>query len=562
MIALLEDANLREFEEGLEAQVRDLATVEFGNKDVVVVHVKAKLKKEIPPDKTDSLDVGYLPVPYSDISRELKRDISENIESTRVLLMASSLIDRDAMNTFRINVRKLLEPYRPDVTLQVVNPSEPKSRTPASNPEDDKAKAAKEAKDEIGKKDILQDALIVVCLIIIGLFAVLGLRSMGKAMTSSATILGQSISPQGPVQNTVTNEGDALRGGKADTRGPNTPTIDLKECLLQLRKLCAQEPLKLVTSLSNEAGDLVGLKWLLSQLSDQEREQIKYFLGTDRIRELAKPASIPVEYNLGLWAQDLVEKITMKQLEGQAFMEKALDVQDLGTLLQVDVARSFKIAQTKKDSVIWKIALEIISPSYLAEQANALMIEDWQKILGSVNVTSEQVKQGYASFKSLVEAEAKLSGEQVHVDADGESKITDSLLQTLNQMSLGKDEEFIEDLRQSQPRIISAIQEKFWTMPQLRQTDQRALRTFISSQNNEVLFALLLVCPDQDRETLQEMIPEGMKKAVVLDLLKVAQAKNDEQERKVALRVVRETLNRARELHENGRLPFTKDVAT
>jgi flagellar motor switch protein FliG len=162
----------------------------------------------------------------------------------------------------------------------------------------------------------------------------------------------------------------------------------------------------------------------------------------------------------------------------------------------------------------------------------------------------------------LVDAEAKLSGEQVHVDANGESKITDSLLQTLNQMSLGKDEEFIEDLRQSQPRIINAIQEKFWTMPQLRQTDQRALRTFISSQNNEVLFALLLVCPDQDRETLQEMIPEGMKKVVVLDLLKVAQAKNDEQERKVALRVVRETLNRARELHENGRLPFAKDVAT
>jgi hypothetical protein len=180
--------------------------------------------------------------------------------------------------------------------------------------------------------------------------------------------------------------------------------------------------------------------------------------------------------------------------------------------------------------------------------------------LESASVPIEEVRQNFSRFKEQVNSKEKIS-EALEIDPTFDSKVIDPLVAAIKAMSFGKDDDFIEGLRKTQPRFISSLQSRVWTFSTLRMADVTSLRVFLGAQPNEVLFAMLLSAPEQDKQLINSLIPDGMKKSVVTDLYNKAKTKNDEREYNNAFKIARETLDKALKAHQNGKLPFAKQAS-
>ncbi|KYG65817.1 hypothetical protein AZI86_01720 [Bdellovibrio bacteriovorus] len=539
-------ADVRTFERNIEENIQNLAQVQFGTRDSVAVVVKATSSKKAKaaPDEPGNAgqDIGYLPLPYWNESK-----IDEDYDNLAVSIVASANIESKALNVFKENIRKMYPSYKVVVQLRSVELTEPKKRDVASEAAKKESPPSSPSSEDgkILPKDFLNVASFFLGLVILGALLFLGMRFVAGAIKSGAEALSglltlKQAGDKPPSAETANEEPDAPSA--AVDQVPDLFAGSLDSSLEQLRHMCAENPYKVFLALAFTPADQIGLRWLLSQLDESSRALMKNFLGPERVSALSKDIETPPGFSLRLWAQGLVEDVSLRMLSGPSFLEKSLKNDDIVFLFNVDKRILFESAQKAAHASLWRLVLEVLSTEAFEQYKSGLTQNDWMIILSARNVGSEEVSQSIGLLKDLI-GDVK----NIRID-DGNNigaKIIDPLIESIKELGIGDDEEFIDKLRQKQPDIAAVVAAKVWTFGDLRTVDEKKLGPYLASLSNESLYSLLFVASEEDRNNFQAILPPGMKKEVVLDLLRKGLEKNDADERVQALKLARQSLDGA-----------------
>lgn len=554
--AQAQDREIEEFEASLEEKVRKMARVQFGDEEVVAPSIAARIKKEAPPTtQPEILDTGYLLLPTMEVS-EKTVNWKDNLEGLDVTLMVSSRVDAVSLKNFRDNVVTLLKAYRPRVNIRKVAYSDPESRKPPPKPTPPPPEV-KPPPDELLKKDKLNAAIWGVAILIMGICIWLAMQELGKAVKEGARQLGQGLLSKKQPGNDMKLSGgdkkDPRRNGQNALGAPSS----LVKIFEKLKTYSQEDPMKLAASIGDSPQDLAGLRWLLSQLPDEDRQQLKDFIGVEKIRTLLGTA-VPEDFDLLLWGQSLCEVVAIKKIEGGVLMERALASSELAILFKMDMENSFAIAHEKANPAIWRMTLDMMPESFLIERSQNLKAQDWVQIIAAAQVTPSDIREAFPIFNSAVQERMVNGLGKAVVDTGFEQKMMRPLVGSLKTMPVGRDEEFLATVGKLQPRLVEKIQTEFWPLSRLRDVDSVGLKNLIAAQSNESLHALLLVLPLEDAEMIKTLVPEGMKRTVVLDLLERSRKRGDAQDINNALIQAREFMDQALQLHRVGKLPLKK----
>jgi len=606
------------FEKAIEEKIKEIALVQFGTGEALVVSVKANLKPVQNDDiaeknrakakaKADadaesakveamdySLDVGYLPLPVSKNFSQKKKEnlvpseevekakpiipIQDKIESVDIQLLTSSLAEKNSIKNLELNIKNIFSKYNPKISVRAVNASnlKPRKLDPpvAKNPDDKEDKNKDESANQIQTKDIVFYSLIFVCVILLCTFLFLGMRSVSNALIKSFEAVGQGLISLKQTGSTTMKK-NGLNGTNADVQNPNDeghvgkkgasasgPYIGQFESSIEkLKAFCRQEPMKVVSTLTMDNADIIGLRWLFSLLDDSDLRQLKSFLGPDRMKLIHQPVAAPDGFSLQTWTQKCVERITLLKLDGLAFIERCLDPSQLSKLYSLSEDNCFNLASELNRKEFWKIALEKISSDYILLNSSQLSEGNWKSILDSSDLASDVVRASADEFFAEYDRRFVNDEKETQTDDRFKKKILDTLIATLKTLESGKDSEFIEKVKHDKPEIAQSLSQFYWPVSRLNEVDKVALKGFLVNLTNESLFALMLCSTEQIRGLITNSLPEGMKKTVAIDLYEKAKAKNDSKDLASAQKLAKETMEKALALHLKGQLPLQKGLA-
>lgn len=521
-------------ERDLEQKISQLAQVQFGSDEIIAVRVQAVIaRKAVPAADKPSADVGYLPLPYNEGTTAQRKD---EVEGYDVNLMASNRVNKAALQTFQMSVRRLVAPLKSKVNLQVVQYNEVNERKPASEPE--KPEAGKE-KEQLTPRDFLFGGVFFLSVLLGSIFILFGVRMLGRALRSMAEALDGTLKLKSDTKKSENDAEGAVKGDDSPVYRKNeniSQALGLRQSVESLKRSCKNDPLKVVQSLGDGPEDILGLRWLLSQLNDQERQEMKAFLEESRIRSLSKNIETPVGFNVLNWAQMLIERIAVRKMENQSQLERALNNEEIAFLYKVPQAPLLSFAKKQRSQKVWKLVLEVVPGETLSRMD--LTNEDWNLIIEGQALPAEAMKEACQVLKDSPELQNVDSSEKEENKI--QLVIVPNIIASLKLMKIDNERAFLEDLKRTQEQLYSKIKERFWSYSELPLLNQDRLRIAVAGLSNEVLFSVLLVAPEQEREMLKEMIPPGMKRSVVLDLTEKALAKADDQEYKTALRISRD----------------------
>lgn len=555
-VASAEDSRSHRVEESLEQKVQQLALVQFGTPEVVSVHVVAKMKAAVQPI-TASDDLSYAPLPPMELLKS-----EDQVDSIEVALIISSLVTESAARQFQDGVRRMLASYKPRMTMRRVTYTDVKKPTAKT---ESTPLPSQSSGDGLAARDYLYAGTAGASILTIALVLLAGLWIVSRALQGSAQTVMQGLQSMRASGSLGAKAKEAERSEEEKDRKLTDATFlnqTLQYALSVLKSACQDDPLKLVSCLTSSSEDVAGLRWLLSQLSNEQREQFRNFLGAERIKALSQLKTLPTNFNVVRWAQDLTEKLSLRKLDERALIELALKPTEISRLFQMAPKEVLEYAVKMKDAATWKVALEVLTPEILTRNQALLSAKDWSFVLASQTVTVDGFRTAYSRMSSEVGAKGTMNiGSAAESDEQFEMKVLSPLLETLRSQKIGKDLEFIDTLKQTQPGIVNSLRTRFWTFADLRRLDPRGLKNFLAAQSNETLYAMLLVAPENDQHALLDLLPEGMKKTVVIDLLAKGQAKGDPTESENALRLTRQTFDRLIEANAAGRLALKQGAA-
>jgi hypothetical protein len=563
-----EKNGVENLERQIEQQILRLAIVHFGSADNVAANVHIILK-DLPKKEVsqETLDVGYLPAPVSpkDETSEMI-PLEQRIEQVEISMVVSALVTEAAVKSLRNSVQKMFGNLKPNIKVQKVQFTEvvkPKSKdalqpTPTPAPEKD----VKNPSENFSRKDLIW------CIIVpVSTFSfVMALYFAFSKLSDSISRVSSNLSSSGIlIRGTEPKAGSNLNAKDKESGIEKIEThlndkLNPKDFFESLRKLAETEPVRFISVMSDSPADLIGLRWFLSQLPTEAAETLNKYLGSERLRKVMTPIIAPKDFNMGAWAQDLNERVTLKHLAGRDFLESILSKEDLSYLYQLETDLIFDVSAKENKIEYWKILAELASGDYLLKKAKDLDTHQWTSLMKSGQVSADDMKGKAETFVQLIKSSNAIAttGQKLY-DPAFESKVFEPLLQKLQSLPFGEDERFIDEIQADNMRMSEKLRKRFWTFRDLRELDTLSFKSFIDSQTNEVLFSLMFVAPEKDRQHIKDAIPEGMKRSVVLDLLEKAQSKSDEAKLKAAITLTRETLNKALTLHENGKLAKKSD---
>jgi hypothetical protein len=548
------ETEVSEFQNQWEQKISQIAAVQFGSRDAVAVSVRLKLKPKSVNLKQDH-DVGYMPWPSTGFEEPKPENFEEQIQDFFISLVFSTKIEKSSIQSFQASVRKLLASYKPKITVYSVESSDVLQRKPASTeppkPEPDLTKAT--------QKDYLAGGALLAASFVVGFMVFLGLYFFASALAKSAGSISQAF---GAIRQQVKTEDvtpSVLPEEQKPTSIETPPTHsisseEMDKSLKFIKQTCVQDPFLLVSLIGETAADQQGLRWLLSQLSKEEINSLQTFLGIDRLSRLEKNDSVPVAISYPHWLQNIVEGLTLKQIQGKGILAESLTPLEMAELFSARPMEIFECAKIENSPSMWRLVLSVISEKFIEDQSAQLSSDNWSTILEGGKIKSLNFKPDLQKLRNFLLSKQSQVDSQQTMDPAFASKTSSSLLKTLKQLPFGDDQKFLQSLETVHPFYVAKIKEQYWTYQEVSEIEPSALKLALSTEPNETVAAFLFFAGETLEAGFRELLPAGMRREVVLDLLSQMKKKLTDQSREKSQLRVKDFISRLNKLHLERKL--------
>lgn len=410
----------------------------------------------------------------------------------------------------------------------------------------------------------------------------LGLLAVGYMLKRSAEEIAngvKSIRPAQPKANALglsgpspeelkrledksSSESDTAREGHRQAPPSVMSGIELRKNLQTIERYLGESPLLFVRCVQDDATDLMGLKFLVSKVSDAAKQRMKNLMGIERILKASTfvAGDDIVGFDARGWVQELIEKIEIRKLAGGSVVEESLSAEESLLLQAAPQKDLFNVALRLNSPPAWRVATDFISSEFLRKNTGEIDENMWRSIVRGSGVSdSDEVRRAARALiervRVSVSETAVLSKSKKEGEDHFKRRILPSLVDSILAKELGDDDRFVDDLVSDTPDFGEILRQKVWTPSRLNQVadvDLKALFNRLDSNEKKAYLIFAMPAPHSDR--LRAFLPEGNSKRIVLDMVQRLNGTIDEEKRSQMRALAREFLDYLRAQSVSGLL--------
>ena len=511
------------------------------------------------------LDLGYVTTPgepsVTDNSGKLQ------IASTQVDIRVSEKLDDAELQQIQLLATNSLQGLNPQIRIEKVSFPLP---FPKDEPKVETKDAVKPAAplDPIEKLLQKYGALVpLVAALVVGLGLLLASTSASRMMANAASEIAAGIRGMRPTVTTnpdkpINISSSGLGGedlSKASKAVPPMPPR-LREHFRNvafIKKMLSENPLPLARALTDSSDDLRGIRWLLTNLSEDERRTLQKFLSSERLLALSElPNDGETPWDSSAWLQVTVENLVVREIAGGSAVEKALKADQSFRISSADPDLLFKLVREFNEASTWRVALEFLPKDRVLSALKESDTNLWQTLFAGSALEPAVLQEGAEKILSRLGTES--SGPASN-NADERKRfysniLLDPAVDSVMAKALGDDDLFLDEISQMAPEFVQLLRKKVWTPRSLDRVSDVSLKDAFSGLSSAQKTALLLAFPGELSDRLQTYLPEGTGRTIVLDQLRRAREKSDGVEIESATRLAREFLDFMRKQADEGKV--------
>lgn len=536
--------DVEEFRLGLESRARTTLQSILGpdSRAVVSVEVKTTEKSsdrgEKKPDAPAPMDLGYVPqmvVPDGRPSAGGGSLLLPEVQSVQIQALIPSDVSPDLV---ALATKALQMQFAPEKAQVKLTPMEGlAARKPASE-------AGKPAEEKRSPWIPVAIGGGIAALVLLGAAWILsqGISKTGAALSeglkglapktgggagASATAAGSSGKPE---SKTVVEESEAAERiryeSAASAQAGNVALIS---------RMVRDNPVRFITCVGSNGEDYRGLRSLMAQLDDVSRQAMRAILSDEALERVNASAEVGDAFGFTLWLQDFCERLATGHLLGTKLVESQVDAANLVVLLKADSNHLLRAAEAVGSPAAWRIASELLQAPVLKSvftRGNGAVLEG---ILRSVEVSGGEVQEAAARLITALDGIPERQESEAAKRRFLSGSLLPGVLQALQSMEPGEDESLLEGLAAQSPRLHEMVGDRYWGVAMLDRIPEAVLMQSLEGYEVEDRALILYAIPEARRQKLVSLLPEGMSKVILTDLIDRKQARRDAQERRQAV---------------------------
>ncbi len=538
------DLDLRRIENNLKNEFENSLKSLVGEDTQFAVQLyfkpSAVAKKEQVPSLSGSLDTfetGYMTLPVSDLKFEKAEKAPSDMtlkpfESFEVVLTLPDDMSVQKRNQIVGFTKSYFKQYSPKISEQKF--------IAAKDTKDKKADLESDKKkfEDSEKRQPWKDWVYPV-LILLGLFAVLAgiylfSRSFGMGANSIADAIAQLRNIQ--IEQRLPLEEKPVIEDKNKMEFSHSISLfkDQKHKNLEIIEIaCANKPDCIVKAFNSDEADYWGVVWLLTELKSENRLQLKNILGENFFRNSSSRK--PNQFDPYNWLQEIAEKVTLFQIQGENEFESYLNHEEIRQLFLWD-KEAFKI-RVSQDSrpAAWKMAQDLLNSNEFSILTEGLHQDIWKAIINANEASTNDLKSVYADYSKELSSDGK--SQQSKLNLKKYKLLVPELLKKYQQLGFVEDEMFLDEINQSQPELFQLLKAELLTLSDFKLIPAAFLKTFLSQLSTQQIFSLSVSLPEPEQAWIDSLIPDGNRKLIIHDLV----SKASEMDKKTKMAALKET---------------------
>lgn len=504
--------------------------------------------------------------------------------AAEVVVQVEEAVSADVQEQIAIVSRRILRgiPTQVEVLTNLeaaLPPVSDSSRAPASladaEPEKELSEVQKLLEKIKGAEPIIAGLLVLVGLIMAFGFLGLMLRSSAKSLTDGIKQINTRVTNSGSQKIELSKESrpeeeePKKEKPEVDSRPkpqlPPYPFVgeEAEKVIQTVEGYIKENPTTFMKSITDEGDDLSGLKFLISRISPESRLIVKEILGADHINKAAahKNDEKIASFDARSWTQNLSEQIEIQLLAGKGVVEEAVNSEQSLVLSSSPPESLFTQALKAQSPVVWRIATEFLSNTYLQEHSDDLddealkflvqstETEDIAEISNAAKELVESLRDGSADQERL--SPAKANSSQFFIE-----KILPAIAESVLSRELGEDDDALRTLMELSPEYSEILNERIWTPSKLKQIPDENLQEIFSGIDDERKASIIFKLPAEHKERLTSFVPKGNSKRIVADLITKLEKNASEKKHQEMKELTREFLDYLRSQFNLGKLPL------
>jgi len=346
-----------------------------------------------------------------------------------------------------------------------------------------------------------------------------------------------------------------------------TSEEDFNKNFIRVREVLRESPMLFTRALTNDADDLMALKWLLPQLNKDEQRLIKSSLSVERIRKLksltTKSASSGLfsEESANIWLRGFIERLAIFQIEGKGFCEKHLPPELNLKLTFLRPEDLFSAARKVDTPAAWRVAVEYAWSKGIIAGLEKLDITTWKKIIAGSRVSLEEINTAVNRILELFPAKTMFIDMAADQDSYLSTTVLESVLPSLFSGGIHDVDRRMAEIKQISPLLSDLVEQRIWTPGKILQVPQKYLKEVFNSlaslQKAEIIYSL----PENVAKYLFDIIPEGNAQIMVSDFVGRLEEQSDASMLQKAEETCREFIDYLRVQAEEGKYSLNVSAA-
>lgn len=562
------DLELRRIENNLKNEFENSlkSLVGADTKFAVQLYFKpsALVKKEQAVSTSGSLDTfetGYMTLPVSDLKFEkaekAEKEVSETtlkpFESFEVVLTLPDDMSVQKRNQIIAFTKSYFKQYSPKISEQKFIATKD-AKDKKTDLDSDKKKSEESEKSE--KSQPWKDWVYPV-LILLGLFAVtLGIylfsRSFGMGISLIADAIAQLRNIQ--IEQKLPLEEKPLTEDKSKMEFSHSISLfkDQKHKNLEIIEIaCSTKPDSIVKAFNSDESDYWGAVWLLTEIKPENRLKLKNILGENFFRNLSSRK--PNQFDPYNWLQDIAEKVTLFQIQGENEFESYLNQEEIRQLFLWDKeAFKTRVSQDSRPAA-WKIAQDLLNINEFSILTEGLHQDIWKAIIIANEASTKDLKSVYSDYSKELSSDGK--SQQSKLNLKKYKILVPELLKKYQQLSFLDDEMFLQEINQSQPELFQLLKADLLTLSDFKLIPAAFLKTFLSQLSTQQIFSLFVSLPEPEQAWIEGLIPDGNRKLIIQDLVSQA-SKMDKKTKMAALKETKTLFSVLKNCEKNNEFEY------
>jgi len=508
------------------------------------VFVKVKILKN--SKSRTSSNMGYLQSP-------MLTNIEKSIEINNINVVVQLEKELKDENSLKKVIAASIGNFPTVINIDYIS-SELKNsnRLPASNSEMN-APDNKILKPSFIEKN-LTTILGFLSVLFIGTIILISLIYFSKSLKSSFGAIGDSLlnmnNKSTNLNNKVTpTQNTDSQSSVSEKEVLNSITEKHKEGLIQtIIEVINKTPESFTAAINQD--DYRGIKMLLPYLISKVGEKMNSCFSADFIRKIESSDNLSyTNTEFVNWLGLFSEKITLTHLKNQSGIMVTIDPGIRDQLFKLSfedmITGAFKLDHPECFQLLFSL-LPVIESEKLVQK---FTFNQWKKLFATKKIFGADVDRIATNLITSANKDTTNNNDQIEL-------FLTPIENFLRNSAVGKDDEFLDEMKKVSPELAEKIEENYWSVKKLYEVPENFLKTKLLQLNPESKFFLVSGIDQDLQDYLLDMIPDGKAKTILRDQVNKKLNRDDPSENIICNNFVKQFVDSLKKDHKSNRFNF------